>query len=159
MQRPLSPRLLAFGTLAATALALAVSVGAQTTVPPAPPPAPTGGQRMDMAPGSRHDPGMMAECQAMMARKQAMEDERQAQDAALDKLVAEMNAARSSRKRDALEEPMAAVLTELVAQRRASHTMMMKMQPEMMAHMMRHMSAHGTMGMMDCPMMGRGMSH
>lgn len=158
MNGRLSPRLVS-SSLAATALALAVSVGAQTPPPPAPPAAPMSGHRMDMAPGARHDPGMMAECQTMMARKQAMEAEHLAQDAALDRLVAEMNAARSSRKRDALEQPMAAVLTELVAQRKASHAMMMKMQPEMMAHMMRHMSAHGTMGMMDCPMMGRGMNH
>jgi hypothetical protein len=44
---------------------------------------------------------MKAECQAMMAKKQEMQDKLQAIDATLDKLVAEMNAAKSSKEVDA----------------------------------------------------------
>ena len=78
-----------------------------------------------------------------------------AQDATLDALVAEMNAAKTSKAPDAMEKPMAAVLNELVAQRKAQRAMMMEMQPEMMAHMGRHMGMkmHGGEGGMDCPMM------
>ena len=76
---------------------------------------------------------MKAECEAMMAKKQEMQDKLQAMDATLDKLVAEMNAAKGSKEVDAMEKPMAAVLNELVAQRKALRSMMMEMQPAMMA--------------------------
>jgi hypothetical protein len=92
----------------------------------------------------------------MMAKKQAMHDKFLAMDATLDKLVAEMNAAKASSAPDAMERPMAAVLNELVAQRKAAMAMMMEMQPEMMAHMMHHAGMHGMHGMhgaMECPMM------
>jgi len=45
-----------------------------------------------------------------------------------------------------MEKPMAAVLNELVAQRKAMHSMMMEMQPAMMAHMMHHMHMQGAKG-------------
>jgi hypothetical protein len=96
---------------------------------------------------------MKAECQAMMEKKQAMQVKLDAMDASLDKLVAEMNAAKASKEVDALEKPMAAVLNELVAQRKVMHSMMMEMQPPMMAHMAHHMQMHGPKGAMECPMM------
>jgi hypothetical protein len=71
----------------------------------------------------------------------------QAMDATLDRLVAEMNAAKGS-----MEKPIAAVINELVAQRKAAHAMMEEMEPAMMAHMAGHMEGHGMKGAM-CPMM------
>lgn len=151
------------GIFAAAALALAVGVGAQTPPPPETPPAaksphaaPMTGHHKDSAAEAKHDVDLKAECQAMMAKKQEMQDKLQAMDAALDKLVAEMNAAKGSKEPDALEKPMAAVINELVAQRKASRAMMMEMQPAMMAHMLHHMHMHGTKGAMECPMMKTG---
>ena len=158
--RVLVPGILA----AAAALALVTVVGAQ--MPPGPPPtakspqaAPMPGHHMDRAVKGEHDAEMKTECQAMMAKKQAMQDKLQANDAALDKLVAQMNAAQGSKKVDAMEKTMVAVINELVAQRKASHSMTMEMQSAMMAHMMRHMDMQGTKGAMECPMMGPGNAH
>ena len=150
------------GIFAAAAFLVAASVGAQAPPPPGPTPAATsphtaamtGGHHKSVAAKANHDAGMKAECDAMMAKKQQMQDKLQAMDATLDKLVAEMNAAKESKGADALEKPMAAVLNELVAQRKALRSMMMEMQPVMMAHMMHHM--HGTKGAMECPMMKMG---
>jgi hypothetical protein len=89
----------------------------------------------------------------MVAKKQAMQVKVDAMDASLDKLVAEMNAAKTSKEVDALEKPMAAVLNELVAQRKILQSMMMEMQCPMMAHMAHHMQMHGPKGAMECPMM------
>jgi Skp family chaperone for outer membrane proteins len=148
---------------AATALALAVSAGAQTPPPPGPSPAakspqaaPMTGHHKESAAKAKHDADMKTECQAMMAKKQEMQDKLQAMDATLDKLVAEMNTAKGSKEVDAMEKPMAAVINELVAQRKAAHSMMMQMQPAMMAHMTTHMNMHGTKGAMECPMMKTG---
>src|ERR1035438_8465751 len=69
-----------------------------------------------------------------------------------------MNAAKGSKEVDALEKPMAAVINELVVQRKALRSMMMEMQPAMMAHMIHHMHMHGTKGAMECPMMKTGNS-
>jgi Skp family chaperone for outer membrane proteins len=158
-----APRLLVPSIFAATALALAVSVGAQT--PPAPTPSPTAkspqaapmtGHHKDSAAKAKHEADMKTECQAMMAKKQEMQDKLQAMDATLDKLVAEMNAAKGSKEVDAMEKPMAAVLNELVAQRKALRSTMMEMQPAMMAHEIHHMHMHGTKGAMECPMMKTG---
>jgi Skp family chaperone for outer membrane proteins len=152
-------KLLVPGIFVAAALVLAVSVAAQTPPPPAPTPAakslraaPMTGHHKATAASAKHDADMKTECQAMMAKKHEMHEKLQAMDAALDKLVAEMNAAKGSKEPDAMEKPMAAVITELVAQRNASHAMMMEMQPAMMAHMMHHMHMHGTKGAMECPM-------
>ncbi len=150
---------LAPAAFAAVALALAVSAGAQTPPAPAPPAAPMTGHQMDKAAGAKSDADMKAECQAMMAKKQEMQDKVKANDAKLDKLVAEMNAAKGSKEMDAMEKPMAAVINELVAQRKSSHSMMMEMQPEMMAHMMRHMDMKDSKGAMACPMMKMDMAH
>jgi Skp family chaperone for outer membrane proteins len=150
------------GIFAAAALALAVGVGAQTP-PIEPSPAaktpqatPITGHHKDSAATAKHDADMKAECQAMMAKKQEMQDKLQTMDATLDKLVATMNAAKGSKEADAMEKPMVAVINELVAQRKASRSMMMEMQPAMMAHMMRHMHMQGTKGAMECPMMKTG---
>ncbi|MBZ0111458.1 MAG: hypothetical protein K8J08_03275 [Thermoanaerobaculia bacterium] len=152
---------------ATIALTLAVTAGAQTPPTPASPPAaespqaaPMMGHAMHDAVGAEHPDDMKAQCQAMMAKKQEMQDKLEALDATLDELVAEMNAAKTSNEADAMEKPMAAVLTELVAQRKASHAMMMEMQPKMMEHMGRHMDMkmHGAMGGMDCPMMKMGVA-
>ena len=92
--------------------------------------------------------GMAAKCQAMMAEHEKMMAEMKAADLRLDGLVAQMNAATSQLKVDAT----AAVVSEMVAQRKAMRDGMMKMQPRMMAHMMEHMEA-GKDSMAMCPMM------
>jgi hypothetical protein len=103
---------------------------------------------------------MKADCQAMMAKKQEMQDKLKTMDATLDKLVAEMNAAGAENKAGAMEKPMAAVINELVAQRKAMRSMMMEMQGGMMSHMMGHMHSQHMKGAMhpmsDCPMMKMG---
>ncbi len=156
---------LAPGLLAATALALSLSAGAQTPPPSGTPPA---AKSTQAAPMARHHEAsaakarpaadMKAACEAMMAKKQAMQEKLQAMDADLDKLVAEMDAARASREPDALEKPMAAVIDALVAQRKAQRSMMMEMQPAMMEHMAHHMEMHGAKGAKGCPMMKMGAS-
>ena len=154
-------KILVSGIFAATALTVAVGIVAQTPPPPAPTPAATSPQAAPMtghhkgsAATVKHGADMKAECEAMMAKKQAMQEKFQAMDARLDGLVAEMNAAQGSKEVDAMEKPMAAVLNELVAQRKALRAMQMEMQPAMMAHMMHHM--HGMKGEMECPMMKKG---
>ena len=153
------------GIFAAAALALAAGVGAQT--PPASPPAAKSTEAAPMAGHHKHPaamatPGaeMKAECDAMMAKKKEMEDKLQAMDATLDKLVADMNAAGAENKVDAMEKPIAAVVNELVAQRKASRAMKAEMESAMMAHMMKHMEMAGTKAgkksMTDCPMMKMG---
>ena len=108
---------------------------------------------MGRARAARHEGEPNAECQAMMARKQEMQDKLVAMDATLDDLVAKMNAAGASRRADAMEQPMAAVINELVAQRKTMRSMMMEMQPAMTHHKMHHMSMRDGRGMIDCPMM------
>lgn len=98
-------------------------------------------------------PGMMMDCQAMMAKNQEMETRMAEMDARLQQLVDQMNTARGSAKVDRV----AAVVTELVTQRKQMREQMMTMQPMMMQHMMQHMH-HGMMkgmgeGMAGCPMM------
>jgi Skp family chaperone for outer membrane proteins len=151
------------GIFAAAALALGLSVGAQTPPPPASAPATTSshaaamtGHHKASAEKAKHGADMKAECEAMMVKKQEMQDKLHAMDATLDKLVAEMNAAKGSKEVDAMEKPMAAVLNELVAQRKALRSTMMEMQPAMMAHEIHHMHMHGTKGAMECPMMKTG---
>jgi hypothetical protein len=99
---------------------------------------------------------MKAECEAMMAKHQEMQAKLQAMNATLDKLVAEMNVATGSKEPGAMEKSMAAVINELVAQRKAFLSMMTEMQPAMMTHMMHHMNRHGAKGAMECPMMKTG---
>ena len=158
-------RVLVLAIFAAAVLTLAVSAGAQTPPPPGTPPAATTSQAAPTThhpkhsgAAAKHAADLKTECAAMMAKKEEMQAKHQAMDATLDKLVAEMNAAKSSKDVDALEKPMAAVLNELVAQRKAFLSMMMEMQPAMMTHMARHMRMHGPKGAMDCPMMKMGNS-
>jgi hypothetical protein len=99
---------------------------------------------------------MAAKCKAMMADHEKMMADMKAADERLDVLVATMNAASGLEKADAT----AAVVSEMVAQRRATRDGMMKMEHEMMAHMMEHMQA-GKDSMAACPMMKSmgGMKH
>jgi hypothetical protein len=91
---------------------------------------------------------MAAKCQAMMADREKMMADMKDADQRLDDLVSKMNAAAGGEKADAT----AAVVTEMVTQRRARRDSMMKMQHGMMAHMMEHMQA-GKESMAMCPMM------
>jgi hypothetical protein len=77
-------------------------------------------------------------------------------DHRFDILVAKMNAASGAEKADAT----AAVVNEMVTQRRTMRDSSMRMQHEMMAHMMEHMQA-GKDSMAMCPMMKNmgGMKH
>jgi hypothetical protein len=90
----------------------------------------------------------MAACKAVMADREQMMADMKAADQRLDSLVAKMNAASGQEKVDA----MAAVVTEMVAQRTAMRDGMMKMHQGMMSHMMEHMHA-GKESMAMCPMM------
>ena len=91
---------------------------------------------------------MMAEDKAMMARRQRMMSAESANDAALDRLVGQMNTATGARKTEA----MAAAITQLVARDKEAGHRMMSMEPEMMRHMMGHMMSGMTAGMTSCPM-------
>ena len=99
------------------------------------------------APGKQGQ--MTMSCQDMMVGHQKMMDEMKATDAKLDSLVQTMNSAAASNKIDAT----AAVVTELVTERRAMRDRMGGMQTRMMQHMMEHMSQGGTKDMMQCPML------
>jgi hypothetical protein len=100
--------------------------------------------------------GMDAKCQAMMADHEKMMTEMKDADARLDSLVVKMNAAAGLEKANAT----AAVVNEMVTQRRTMRDGMMKMQNGMMTHMMEHMQA-GKDSMAMCPMMKPmgGMKH
>jgi hypothetical protein len=161
--KPRHLRILVPSIFAATALALAMSAGAQAPPPLGPTPAtkspqaaPMPGHHKDSAASSKHHADMKAGCEAMMAKKNETQEKLQAMDASLDKLVAEMNAATENKAVDALEKPMAAVINELVAQRKASRAMKAEMESAMMAHMMSHVAMSGTKGAMECPMMKKG---
>ncbi len=151
------------GIFAATALALTVGVGAQTA-PPSVTPAATkcpeagamAGHHKGSAAAVKHEADLKAECQAMTAKKQEMQEKLKAMDDTLDKLVAEMNAAKESKQPDALEKPMAAVITELVAQRKVMRSMMMKMSCAMMEQRQHQMHVHRMKGTMKRPMMKMG---
>jgi Spy/CpxP family protein refolding chaperone len=127
-------------------------VGAVTLSAQQPTPPPAAVQKMEM-PGK---PGMMDEKMtedSMMAHHKEMMAKMEAMDARLDDLVKRMNAATGSKKPDAV----AAVINELVAQRKQMREQMMAMQPEMMKHMTAHMRMGMIKGMEDsmakCPMM------
>jgi hypothetical protein len=92
--------------------------------------------------------GMAAKCQAMMAEREKMMADMKAADQRLDDLVAKMNSASGTEKVAAT----AAVVTEMVTQRRTMRDGMMKMQHGMMGHTTEHMQA-GKDSMAMCPMM------
>jgi hypothetical protein len=129
-------------------LAAALAFGAAAATPPAP-----AAKMPAKADHAQHTADMKAECKAMTAKHQEMIDRQAAMDVTLDKLVADMNAAKTSTDTGALGRTMAAVVNELVAQRKVSRTMVADMQPLMMAHQMHHGDMHGTAGEMTCPMM------
>ena len=79
--KKLSLQILACGALSAYALALVAGAGAQTPPPPA---ASTTAHEMHGAALAHHDGDMKAECQAMMAKHQAMQDQLKAMDVKLD---------------------------------------------------------------------------
>jgi hypothetical protein len=79
-------------------------------------------------------------CQEMRTMRQSMRAEQAGADAKLNDLVAKMNAAGGEKKVDAI----AAVVSEMVAQRQARHEKMAAMQGKMEA------------AMADCPMMRKG---
>jgi hypothetical protein len=120
----------------------AVVLSAQQPTPPAP------GMKKPgtVAEGEMDESRMMAMHKEMMAKMEMM-------DSRLDDLVKKMNAAKGSGKVDAT----AAVVNELVTQRKAMRQQMMSMQPEMMRHMMGHMQMGMMKGMAECPMM-KGMA-
>jgi len=127
-------------------------VGAVTLWAQQPAPPPPAAQKMEM-PGK---PGMMDEKmmeESMMAHHKEMMARVDAMDARLDELVKKMNAATGNKKANAT----AAVINELVAQRKQMREQMMAMMPEMMKHMMEHMRMGIMKGMEDsmakCPMM------
>lgn len=92
--------------------------------------------------------GMAAKDHAMMAEHAKMMADMKAADQRLTDLVTRMNSASGAEKTSAT----AAVVTEMVAQNRAMHAGMMKMQQGMMPHMMEHMQ-EGKDSMAMCPMM------
>ncbi len=96
--------------------------------------------------------GMKQKCAMMMQNHQAAQSGNAAQDVRLQKLTDTMNQASEDRKMDA----MAAVVTELVAQRSTRAKMTDQMQSQMMAHMGEHMQSGSHAAMMQCPMMPSG---
>jgi hypothetical protein len=127
-----------------TVLLLASAPMAQT--PPQQPPQPP--QQEHQHPAEKPAGDMAAKCQAMMADHQKMMGDMKAANERLDALVAKMNAASGQAKTDAT----AAAVTEIVAQRKTMHDMMMKMMHGGMTHTMDHMQA-GAQSMAMCPMM------
>jgi hypothetical protein len=91
---------------------------------------------------------MMARCQEMMAQKQKMKVDMEAQNAQLTEQISEMNGAPVDKKTDL----MAALLTQMVEKRIAMDARKAKMEDEMMQHMMQHMQM-GKESMSQCPMM------
>lgn len=103
-------------------------------------------QVQDIMKPQAHD--MMAKCKAAAAAHEAMMTEMNAADQRLDALAAKMTGATGQAKVDAT----AAVVSELVSQRKTMRETMMKMHHETMGHMAEHMQAGpGSMAM--CPMM------
>jgi hypothetical protein len=131
------------GTGYSTVMLLAMP-GLAAQMPPG-----TGHAAMEKAkPQSGMAGDMAAKCQAMMADHEKMMTQMKAADQRLDDLVGKMNAASGMQKADAT----AAVVNEMVIQRRTMKDGMMKDQQQMMAHMMEHMQA-GKDSMAMCPMM------
>ena len=94
------------------------------------------------------DDKMMTHCHEMMQKHEQMSTDMKAMDAKLDSMVASMNTTTGNEKTDAI----AAIINEMVAQRKAMQEKMSSMQEGMMKHMMEHMQM-GKKSMMMCPMM------
>ncbi len=95
---------------------------------------------------------MPEHCAMMMQMHQKKEASTKAQDVKLKGLMATMDKASGDQKMKA----MAAVISELVAQRTTRQEMMGNMQSQMMGHMMEHMQSGDKTSMMQCPMMKDG---
>lgn len=104
-------------------------------------------QPMQMMSGQKMQP---MDCEAMMEK---MQSSSKAMDDRLQPLIDEMNKAKGSARVDR----MAAVINELVTQRKQMREQMMAMMPQMMGHMMQHVQSGMMSGMShsmsDCPMM------
>lgn len=124
--------------------AMSVPLGAVQTPATQPP---QHAQQQPAKPGAAGK--MTMDCQQMMQAHQKMMEQMKATDARLDTLVQQMNGATGQAKVDAT----AAVVSELVTQRKTMHEGMDSMQAKMMQHMMEHMQAGGADAMMKCPMM------
>jgi hypothetical protein len=109
--------------------------------------APLASAQMDK---STNPKSSMPSCEAMMKEHAGMQKHMAEMDAKLQSLVDEMNRAEGAAKIDR----MAAVITELVAQRTMMRKQMAEMQPQMMHHMMEHMQG-GKEPMAACPMMNQ----
>ena len=94
------------------------------------------------------DGKMMQGCQAMMDQKQKMAEKMKAQDAELNRELAEMNSAADDKKMGL----MAAVITHMGEERIAMNAQMATMHDKMMQHMMQH-TQMGKECMTQCPMM------
>lgn len=92
---------------------------------------------------------MTMDCEQMMAAHQKMMGEMKSMTARLDDLVQKMNAATGQAKVDAT----AAVVSEMVTQRKAMVERMENMHGMEMQHMGEHMMAGSPEGMAKCPMM------
>ncbi|MEP6753973.1 MAG: hypothetical protein ABJA67_00615 [Chthonomonadales bacterium] len=100
------------------------------------------------AKGEMASGNMMADCMKMMEKHKQM----QTMMAGMDKKLADMNATVKARTGSEKMDAMAALVSEMVMQRKQMNEKMATMQSEMMQHMMKHMSM-GSNSMMTCPMM------
>ena len=143
-------KMVRISTLVLSGVMLATGLFAQTQTHshdhPAQPSTP-GGKQVPAKPGTM-DEKMMAHCMEMMQKHDQMQAEIKAQDARIDDLVTKMNTSTGGER----VEAMAAVITELSAQRKVRQGKMAAMQADMMQHMMEHMQM-GKQSMSMCPMM------
>jgi flagellar basal body L-ring protein FlgH len=137
----------ALSVVVASLLAMSASIGAAQKPPATPSHQHEQMQQKAAKPGASAK--MTMDCQQMMQAHQKMMDDMKAMDARLDTLVQQMNSATGQAKVDAT----AAVVSELVTQRKTMFDRMEGMHGEMMRHMMEHMQAGGADAMMKCPMM------
>ena len=135
----------ALSVVVASLLAMSASIGAAQKPPATQPHQHEQMQQKPAKPGAK----MTMDCQQMMQAHQKMMEDMKAMDARLDTLVQQMNSATGQAKVDAT----AAVVSELVTQRKTTFDRMDGMHGEMMQHMMEHMQAGGADAMMKCPMM------
>ena len=137
----------ALSVVAASVLAMSASLGAAQKPPATQPHQHEQTQQKGAKPATSAK--MTMDCQQMMQAHQKMMEDMKAMDARLDTLVQQMNSATGQAKVDAT----AAVVSELVTQRKTMFDRMEGMHGEMMQHMMEHMQAGGADAMMKCPMM------
>jgi polyhydroxyalkanoate synthesis regulator phasin len=136
--------------LVAATLLASPALFAQQPAPTNPPMQMPPGHTMQMPMQGQSDPMPPMDCQAMMDKMHASS---KAMDERLATVVDAMNKAKGSAKVDR----MAAVINEMVAQRKQMRDDMEAMMPQMMNHMMQHMQSgmmSGMKSMASCPMMG-----